>query len=166
MNEKEKWFEEGYKAGVNDVLLECHKLLPPKSGLSYPDSDFTKEIVRPNGCYCSDYNPKCDWCKEQNKEPKGCGKMFKYNNIGLRCGEKYTVGESASFCPKCQEESKAVPEEEKWGKSKYKNDLCKCGHSRFRHELFSQGRKGARYCVHCDCNEFVEVSEGVTEDKE
>jgi len=39
------------------------------------------------------------------KSKIGCGKRFLYNGVGLKCGEKYTVGEGASFCPKCQEES-------------------------------------------------------------
>ena len=43
---------------------------------------------------------------KRNKK-QGCGEMFLYKGVGLKCGEKYTVGEGASFCPKCKKLAKS-----------------------------------------------------------
>ena len=77
---------------------------------------------------------------KRNKK-QGCGEMFLYNGVGLKCGEKYTVGEGASFCPKCQEESKVVPK------------CSNCGNS-MKNAIDSKTKKVSKYLWKCDCNEM------------
>ncbi len=45
------------------------------------------------------------------------------------------------------------------------DDICECGHEKYEHDVFSQGREEARYCLKCSCKQFSKKSESETEDE-